>query len=426
MPTKIVLGAQWGDEGKAKVVDFLTHEADIVVRFQGGANAGHTVQVGDSQFIFHLIPSGIMHPEKICVIGNGVVLDPEAAISEMEDLAAKGISVEGRLFISQNAHVVMPYHKIFDRLGEESHGSGKIGTTGRGIGPAYRDKVDRTCGIRVMDLLDGGQLESHVAAVVAEKNAVLTRIYKQEALDAGPITQAALEYGKRLQPYVTDTSLLLNDAIVDGKNVLFEGAQGTLLDIDHGTYPFVTSSNTTAGGACTGTGIGPTRIDAVVGVTKAYTTRVGNGPFPTELKGEEGERIRDLGKEYGATTGRPRRCGWFDGVILRLAARVNGLTSLALTRLDVLDSMAKLRVCVAYRRGDHVLEEFPGDPRVLSECEPVYEELQGWCTATTGARRFTDLPPQAQAYVERLSSLSRTPVSLISVGPERDATIRMD
>jgi adenylosuccinate synthase len=426
MPTKIVLGAQWGDEGKAKVVDFLTDDADIVVRFQGGANAGHTVQVGDTQFIFHLIPSGIMHPDKTCVVGNGVVLDPEAAIAEIEDLAGKGISVDGRLFISQNVHVVMPYHKALDHAAEESQGSGKIGTTGRGIGPAYRDKVDRTCGIRMMDLLDADQLRERLAVVVAQKNEQLTKIYGHEPLDAEEITAAALGFGERLRPYVTDTSLLLNDAISAGKQILFEGAQGTLLDIDHGTYPFVTSSNTTAGGACTGSGIGPTQINAVVGVTKAYTTRVGNGPFPTELTGEEGERIRALGKEYGATTGRPRRCGWFDGVIVRLATRINGLTSLALTRLDVLDTMEQLKVCVGYRCDGKVLEEFPGDPRVLARCEPIYEDMEGWCVPTTGVRRFDDLPAKAKAYVERLSELSRAPVSLISVGPERASTIRMD
>ena len=426
MPTKIVLGAQWGDEGKAKVVDYLTEDADIVVRFQGGANAGHTVQVGDTQFIFHLIPSGIMHPDKTCVVGNGVVLDPEAVLAEIEDLAAKGITVEGRLFISQSAHVVMPYHKVLDQVGEASQGSGKIGTTGRGIGPAYRDKVDRSSGIRVMDLLDEDGLTERIRTVVAEKNAVLTRIYGHDALDAEPIVAAAAEYGRRLGPYVADTSLLLNDAISAGKRILFEGAQGTLLDIDHGTYPFVTSSNTTAGGACTGTGIGPTRIDSVVGVTKAYTTRVGNGPFPTELDGEEGERIRALGKEYGATTGRPRRCGWFDGVIVRLASRVNGLTSLAVTRLDVLDTMERLKVCTAYRYGDRTLEEFPADPRVLAQCRPVYEELEGWVSPTTGVRRFADLPVNARAYVQRISELSRAPVSLISVGPEREASIRLD
>ena len=426
MPTKIVLGAQWGDEGKAKVVDYLTHGADIVVRFQGGANAGHTVQVGDTQFIFHLIPSGIMHPDKVCVVGNGVVLDPEGAIAEIEDLATKGISVDGRLFISQSAHVVMPYHKVLDHVGEESQGSSKLGTTGRGIGPAYRDKVERTHGVRMMDLLDADFLRAKLADVIRDKNLILTRIYDREPLEAQEIIDAAIGYGERLRPFVTDTSLLLNQAIDADRLILFEGAQGALLDVDHGTYPFVTSSNTTAGGACTGTGIGPGRIDEVIGVTKAYTTRVGNGPFPTELTGEEGDHIRELGQEYGATTGRPRRCGWFDAVIVRLATRINGLTSLALTRLDILDTVEQLKLCVGYRCGGQVLEEFPGDPRVLAQCEPILEEAEGWCAPTTEVRRFADLPAQARAYVERIAELSRAPVSLISVGPEREATIEID
>ena len=426
MPTKIVLGAQWGDEGKAKVVDYLTFGADIVVRFQGGANAGHTVQVGDTQFIFHLIPSGIMHPDKICVVGNGVVLDPEATIAEIDELAEKGISCDGRLFISQSTHLVMPYHKIFDQAGEESQGSSKIGTTGRGIGPCYRDKVERTYGVRVMDILDPDSLRDRLNTIIQAKNEILTRIYDQEPLEAQEIIDAYIGYGERLKPYVTDISLLLNSALDAGKMVLFEGAQGTLLDVDHGTYPFVTSSNTTAGAACTGTGIGPTRIDEIVGVTKAYTTRVGNGPFPTELLDGEGDRIRELGQEYGATTGRPRRCGWFDALIVRRSTRINGLTSLALTRLDILDSLESLKLCVGYRCGDEILEEFPSDPRVLARCAPIYEEMEGWCAPTTEVRRFADLPKQARSYVERISELSRAPVSLISVGPERASTIDID
>lgn len=423
MPTTIVLGAQWGDEGKAKVVDYLTFKADVVVRYQGGANAGHTVKVGESQFVFHLIPSGIMHPGKVCMVGNGVVLDPEAALAEIDELAARGISCAGRLFISESAHVVMPYHKALDRAGEESQGAERIGTTGRGIGPCYRDKVERTHGIRVMDLLDAELLHERVSAAVAAKNELLTKIYGQEPLDPAPILAACIDHGERLREYVADTSLLLYRAVEEGKNVLFEGAQGTLLDVDHGTYPFVTSSNTTAGGACTGSGIGPTRIDAVVGVTKAYTTRVGNGPFPTELTGPEGERIRELGHEYGATTGRPRRCGWFDALPVRRAARVNGLTSLAVTRLDVLDTLERLQVCVGYRSGDSILDEFPANPRVLATCTPVYEELEGWRTSTHGVRRLADLPAAARRYVDRIAELSRAPVSLVSVGPERDATI---
>ena len=426
MPTKIVLGAQWGDEGKAKVVDYLTHAADIVVRFQGGANAGHTVQVGDTQFIFHLVPSGIMHPDKTCVVGNGVVLDPEGALDEIDELAEKGISCDGRLFISQNAHLVMPYHKIFDRAGEESQGSSKLGTTGRGIGPCYRDKVERSYGVRVMDLLDPDGLRAKLEKTVAVKNELLTKIYGEEPLEVDGMVDTFIAFGERLKPLVADTSLLLNQAIDSGKQILFEGAQGALLDIDHGTYPFVTSSNTTAGGACTGTGIGPTRIDEVIGVTKAYTTRVGNGPFPTELEGAEGDHIRELGKEYGATTGRPRRCGWFDALIVRLSSRINGLTSLALTRLDILDTVERLKLCVGYRCGDQVLEEFPGNPEVLARCEPIFEEVEGWCAPTTQARSYADLPIKAREYVERISELSRTPVSLISVGPERASTITID
>jgi len=426
MPTKVVLGAQWGDEGKAKVVDYLTFGADIVARFQGGANAGHTVKVGDIQFIFHMIPSGIMHPDKVCVVGNGVVFDPEGAIAEIEDLAEKGVSCDGRLFISQSAHVVMPYHKALEKAAEESKGGERIGTTGRGIGPCYCDKVGRTHGVRMMDLLDPVYLRDKLRATVRAHNEILTRIYGQEPLEAQEIIDAYIGYGERLKPYITDTSLLLNGALDAGKAVLFEGAQGTLLDVDHGTYPFVTSSNTTAGGVCTGTGIGPTRIDEIIGVTKAYTTRVGNGPFPTELPGEEGDRIRELGQEYGATTGRPRRCGWFDALIVRRAARINGLTGIAVTRLDVLDSLERLKLCVGYQCGDEVLEEFPADPRVLERCTPVYEKVEGWCSPTTKVRRFADLPEQAREYVEQLSKLSRVPVALISVGPERESTIDID
>jgi adenylosuccinate synthase len=426
MPTKVIVGAQWGDEGKAKVVDYLTLEADVVVRYQGGANAGHTVKVGDTTFVFHMIPSGIMHPDKLCAVGNGVVVDPEALFKEIDELAEKGFSCAGRLFISQSAHLVLPYHKLLEKAGEESKEGVKIGTTGRGIGPAYRDKVERSHGVRVMDLLDGPYLRDRLRATICAKNEILTRLYGLEPLQPGPIIEACIAYGERLRPFVTDVSVLLNRAIDQGKHLLLEGAQGTLLDIDHGTYPYVTSSNTTAGGACTGTGIGPRRIDEVIGVTKAYTTRVGNGPFPTELLGEEGDRLRRLGQEYGATTGRPRRCGWFDAPIVRTAARINGLTSIALTRLDVLDSLERLKVCVGYRCGEEVLEEFPADQRVLEKCRPIYEEMEGWKRPTTQARRFADLPLQARGYVERIAQLSRAPVSLISVGPERESTIEID
>ena len=423
MPAKIVLGAQWGDEGKAKVVDYLTLDADIVVRFQGGANAGHTVKVGENTFVFHMIPSGIMHPDKICAIGNGVVVDPVALIAEMEELTGKGISIDGRLFISQSAHLVMPYHKALEKACEESQGSGRIGTTRRGIGPCYQDKVERTHGVRIMDLLDADYLREKLNSVVSAKNQILTRVYGGQTLDGDEIIDSYIRYGDRLKAYVTDTSVLLNKAIDAGKTVLFEGAQGTLLDIDHGTYPFVTSSNTTAGGVCTASGVGPTLIDEVIGVTKAYTTRVGNGPFPTELQDETGDQIRALGHEYGATTGRSRRCGWFDATILRLAARINGLTGLALTRLDVLDTFERLQVCTGYQCDDKVLDEFPSNPRTLAKCTPIYEEVEGWCCSTNEVRSFSSLPKNARKYVERIAELGRTPVALVSVGPERESTI---
>ena len=423
MPAKVVLGAQWGDEGKAKVVDFLTLEAEVVVRYQGGANAGHTVKVGDTTFVFHMIPAGIMHPGKTCIVGNGVVLDPEALLSEIDELAEEGISTAGRLFISQNAHVVMPYHKAVEKASESREGGVAIGTTLRGIGPCYGDKINRSHGIRVMDLLRAETLRQQLQSAVRAKNEVLTRIYGQEPLEDAEIIDSYLAYAERLRPYVADTSVLINEALDKQRTVLFEGAQGTLLDVDHGTYPFVTSSNTTAGGACTGSGIGPTRISEVIGVAKAYTTRVGNGPFPTELEGEAGDRIRDLGNEYGATTGRPRRCGWFDALILRLSSRINGLTSIALTRLDVLDTLEELKVCVGYEYQGKELSEFPMDPTVLAECKPIFETMEGWCSPTTMARRFDDLPENAQKYIARLSELSRAPVCLVSVGPERESTI---
>ena len=426
MPTKIILGAQWGDEGKAKIVDYLTQEADVVVRFQGGANAGHTVKVGDETFVFHAIPAGILHPHKTCVIGNGVVLDPAALLAEVDELTERGVSTQDRLFVAGNAHLVMPYHMALDKAGEESQGSGRLGTTGRGIGPCYRDKVERTFGLRVMDILDPAAIRAKLQDTIRAKNQILSRIYEREPLDEGQIIDTYRAYAERLRPFVTDTSVLLNRLLDEGKMVLFEGAQGTLLDIDHGTYPYVTSSNTTAGAACTGSGIGPTRIDTVIGVTKAYTTRVGNGPFPTELDGAQGDELRELGNEYGATTGRARRCGWFDATILRMAARVNGLTGLALTRLDVLDTVAQLKLCTAYRCDGETLEEFPADPRVLERCSPVYEEIEGWCEPTTQARQFDELPQRAQQYVNRVAELSRVPPALISVGAERDRTIVCD
>ena len=425
MPATVVLGAQWGDEGKAKIVDYLAAEADVVVRFQGGANAGHTVEVEGETWIFHILPVGVLNDHAVCVIGNGVVLDPESLFAELDELAGRGIAVPPeRLRVSGCAHVVLPFHKALDRASEESLGAGAIGTTARGIGPAYRDKVDRGRALRVMDLL-AADLRDRLRAAVRGANDALTRIYGAPPLDVEEVVRQTLGYCERLRPYVDDTSVYLNRALDEGRRVLFEGAQGTLLDIDHGTYPYVTSSNTTAGGACTGTGVGPTRIDEIIGVTKAYMTRVGNGPFPTELLDDEGERIRELGQEYGATTGRARRCGWFDATIARMAARVNGLTGLALTRLDILDPVERLKLCTAYRHGDQLLDQFPADPRVLDKCEPVYEEIDGWRAPTTGARSFAELPAGARAYVRRIEELSGTPVSLISVGPDRGATIRL-
>ncbi len=423
MSVRIVLGAQWGDEGKAKIVDYLTAEADVVVRFQGGANAGHTIKVGDLEFVFHLIPAGIVHPDKTCVVGNGVVLDPGALFQEIDELEEKGISTEGRLFVSERTHIVMPYHKAVEKATEEKIGEGAIGTTLRGIGPTYYDKINRSTGIRVMDIIDSDIFSSKVRANLAEKNEILTKVYGAEPLPEAPIIEEYVAFGERLRPYVIDTSVYLDEALKAGKGILFEGSQGTLLDVDHGSYPYVTSSNTTAGGACTGSGIGPTRIDEVVGVVKAYTTRVGNGPFPTELHDEMGDRIRDIGHEYGATTGRPRRCGWLDLVIVRMAARVNGLSSIAVTRLDILDQIEEIKICTHYTRNGQRIDHFPGDLNMLAECEPVYETLPGWQTDTTDARSFDDLPGNAQSYLNRITELSGVPYSIISVGPDREETI---
>ncbi len=426
MSVRIVLGAQWGDEGKAKVVDYLTRDADVVVRYQGGANAGHTIKAGDLEFIFHLIPAGIVHPDKTCIIGNGVVLDPVALFQEIDDLRARGISISDRLFISPNTHLVMPYHIRLEQASEEKIGEGRIGTTMRGIGPCYGDKINRSTGIRIGDLLDPDVLPPKIRANIREKNEILTKLYGGEPLDEAPILEEYIAYGERIAPFVTDTSIYLNNAIEAGKRILFEGSQGTLLDIDHGTYPYVTSSNTTAGGACTGAGVGPTRIDEVIGVAKAYTTRVGNGPFPTELTGKMGDRIREIGQEYGATTGRPRRCGWFDAVIVRMAARINGLSSLAVTRLDILDELEELNICTHYRCKGERLEHFPTDLKVLEACEPVYETFPGWQRPTSGIRRLQDLPDNARRYLDRIVELTRTPISLVSVGPDRDETIAVD
>ncbi|MEW6770652.1 MAG: adenylosuccinate synthase [Bacillota bacterium] len=421
MGTVVLVGAQWGDEGKGKVTDFLAARADIIVRYQGGNNAGHTVVVGEEEFRLHLLPSGILHPEKTCIIGNGVVVDPAVLVAEIEGLKRRGIKM-ARLLISERAHLIFPYHRLLDGAEEKRKGNGRIGTTGRGIGPAYVDKMARV-GIRMSDLLEDATFSRQLGENVTFKNTLFERVYGSEGVSLPEIFDAYREYAAILREYVADTGVFLHQAITAGKNVLFEGAQGTLLDIDHGTYPFVTSSSPTAGGACLGAGIGPRVIDRVLGVAKAYTTRVGGGPFPTELKGDLGEIIRNQGREFGTTTGRARRCGWFDAVIARYAARVNGLDYLCVTKLDVLTGIPVLKICRAYRYQGKEITDFPASTSVLDACEPVYEELPGWEEDITGARRLEDLPENTRRYLERLSFLAGLPVALIGVGPRREQTI---
>ena len=413
-----VLGAQWGDEGKGKIVDLLTANFSIVARYQGGHNAGHTVYVAGKKFILRLIPSGILHPGVTCVIGNGVVVDPQALFAELDDLAKNGIDVGNRLVISDKAHLILPYHRDLDLLSEARRGERKIGTTSRGIGPAYEDKIARR-GIRVADLADPAALEQGVRDNVAARN----RLVQDSTMEWRPVLEQMLAYGERLRPWVRDVSLMLSDAMRDGKSILFEGAQGTLLDIDHGTYPYVTSSNASIGGVCTGLGVSPRAINGVLGVVKAYTTRVGEGPLPTELSGEMGNRLRESGHEYGAVTGRPRRCGWYDAVAVRYGVRINGLDALALTKLDVLDGLDTIDICTSYRCGGRTVTEFPSDITKLAACEPVYETLPGWSAPTKGARRFQDLPEAARRYVARLEEVSGVPAAIISTGSERDDTI---
>jgi len=422
MPMQVIVGAQWGDEGKGKIVDLLSERVDIVARYQGGANAGHTVIVGDTKFILHLIPAGILHPDTVCVIGNGVVVDPVALLEEIDMLRSHGISVEGRLLISHRAHLIMPYHKLLDQIKELADGDQRIGTTGRGIGPAYVDKFQRM-GVRIVDLLDRQTLREKLLRNIEAKNKILRRIYGADELDANKIVDEYLEFDQKIDPYVKDVSRYLNEALRRGKRILAEGAQGTLLDVDHGTYPFVTSSNPSSGGACTGLGVGPTAVDSVLGVIKAYTTRVGQGPFPTEIDPSEGVDLRSLGQEYGATTGRPRRCGWFDAVIARYAARVNGIDSWALTKLDVLSSLQEIKVCTAYRYGGQTIDDFPSEVRILENCQPVYETFQGWQRPIQGARCFSDLPPQAQTYLRAIEEITQVKISVISVGSERGQTL---
>lgn len=413
-----VLGAQWGDEGKGKIVDLLTPNFSIVARYQGGHNAGHTVYARGRKFVLRLLPSGILHENITCVIGNGVVIDPQALFAEIDELAAAGVSVGDRLVISDKAHLILPYHRELDLLSEARRGERKIGTTSRGIGPAYEDKIARR-GVRVGDLADPGSLADAVQHNVAARN----RIIGESQMDWRQVLDALGAAWRRMSPWVSDVSLFLARAREAGRAVMFEGAQGTLLDIDHGTYPYVTSSNATIGGVCTGLGIGPRAIDGVMGVAKAYTTRVGEGPLPTELTGAIGARLRESGQEFGAVTGRPRRCGWYDAVAVRYAVRINGLDALALTKLDVLDGLPEIQVCTSYRCRGTSLTEMPGDVAQLSACEPVYETLPGWTAPTRGVRRYEDLPREAQRYIARLEEVTDVPAAILSTGSAREDTI---
>ncbi len=417
----IVLGAQWGDEGKGRVTDFFAESADYVVRYQGGNNAGHTITIGDRSYALSLVPSGVMYGSCVPVIASGCVIDPAVLLSEIEMLTREGISVK-RLRISSNAHLIMPYHRMLDGVMERYLGRNRIGTTKRGIGPAYTDKYSRV-GIRVQDLFDPRIFREKVEVALADKNKILTRVYNRLPMNSDEVVSEYLEMAERLLPYVTDTSHLLWKAISEGREVLFEGAQGTLLDIDHGTYPFVTSSNPTAGGALIGAGLGPTAIDTVVGVSKAYISRVGSGPFPTELSDEVGDWLVDRGREYGTVTGRRRRCGWLDLVALRYAARINGLTHLFITKLDILSGLDTLRVAVGYHGAGQSHEEFPRQQRVLYRCTPVYEDLEGWEEDITGARRFRDLPPTARSYIRFIEEAVGVQVGWVSVGPERSQLV---
>jgi adenylosuccinate synthase len=421
MSVKIVVGAQWGDEGKGKIVDLLSDSMDIVARYQGGANAGHTIVIEGKKFVLHLIPSGILQSDVKCVIGNGVVIDPVALMEEIAMLESFGISMQDRLFISHKAHLIMPYHKMLDKA-RESQASAAIGTTGRGIGPAYIDKFSRS-GIRIVDLLDRTVFEEKLRANIEEKNTVLKKIYDQEELDINSIIGEYLDFDIKIDPYIKDTTLFLNQAIAEGKSVLMEGAQGALLDVDHGTYPFVTSSNPTSGGACTGLGVPPTKIDSVIGVVKAYTTRVGNGPFPTELHDEMGENLRKVGAEFGATTGRPRRCGWLDGVALQYSVMINGIDTIALTKLDVLDGIASIGICTGYEVDGKMLRSFPANVEDLAKVKPHYEFFEGWNSSLAGIKSYDALPKQAQEYIAAIEKIAGAKVGIVSLSPDRADTI---
>ena len=421
MPALVLLGAQWGDEGKGKATDLLGDRVDYVVRYQGGNNAGHTVVIGDQKYALHLLPSGILSPNCIPVIGNGVVIDPAVLLQEIQGLNERGIDTS-KLLISLNAHLITPYHRTIDKVTERFLGKAKIGTTGRGIGPAYADKINRI-GIRVQDLFDPSILRQKLEAALRDKNQVLIKVFNRNGINVDDVLAEYLNYAEILRPYVADTALLLNKALESGKTVLLEGSQGTLLDVDHGTYPYVTSSNPTSGGACTGSGIGPTKIDRVIGILKAYTTRVGSGPFPTELFDEDGEALRRIGGEVGVTTGRNRRCGWFDAPIARYATRVNGLTDFFLTKLDVLTGWEKIPVCVAYEVDGKRVEEVPASQSDFHHAKPIYEYLDGWKEDISNCKKFEELPTNAQKYVKYLEKISGASMSAIGVGPGRDQTI---
>jgi adenylosuccinate synthase len=424
MSNVIVVGSQWGDEGKGKIVDFLAKKADVIARYQGGHNAGHTVVINNDKFILHLIPSGILYKSKICLIGNGVVVDPDALIEEIKGLQKRGIEVGKNLFLSKNAHLIMPYHIAIEKEKEQIRGTKKIGTTGRGIGPAYVDKMARV-GIRVSDLLLPKVFKEKLAENLRDINFLLENLYKVKPFDINDIYKKYMGYAKKLSDYIADTDIIINSMIAKNKNILFEGAQGTLLDIDHGTYPYVTSSHPSAGGACIGLGVSPTKISKVIGVIKAYTTRVGGGPFPTEIIDSLGIKIREKGGEYGATTGRPRRCGWLDMVVLRHSVRINGFTGLAITKLDILDGIEKIKICTSYKYKGKIYKEFPKDISIFEECEPVYEEIPGWTKSTAGIKDFYKLPEAAKSYIKKIEEILEVKVNLISTGQRRDELIQI-
>ena len=421
MPGIVLIGAQWGDEGKGKATDLIGTKVDYVARFNGGNNAGHTVVVGDESYALHLLPSGIISPNTTPVIGNGVVVDPEVLFQEIDGLESRGVDCS-RLLVSESAHIIAPYHRVLDKVTERFLGKHKIGTTGRGIGPAYADKINRV-GIRVHDLFNAEHLHDKVEASLHQKNQMLVKLYNRRPIDVDETTDELLKLGERLKPYVANTSLVLNKALDEGKTVLFEGGQATMLDVDHGTYPFVTSSNPTAGGACTGTGVGPTKITRVIGVSKAYVTRVGEGPFPTELFDEDGQRLGERGHEFGTVTGRKRRCGWFDAVLVRQTCAISGVNGIALTKLDVLDGFKTLKICVAYELDGVRLDYLPTAADQQARCTPIYEEMEGWSETTAGARSWAQLPGAAIKYVRRIEELIQCPVALLSTSPERDDTI---